>query len=389
LRSNTVTTLTVICAPAPVAGHAEQERLVRHGELVALGGGDAPGGEVAEALTEPVQELPGIEEALDLRAAQHQHVHGRHATARRRGECDASVRDCDHCDHNPPMPELRQLRYFVAVAEERSFTRAAERLHIAPSPLSAAIRRLERELGTPLFTRTTRSVRLTAAGERLLAAGAPALAAVETAFAEAVQAGRGVLGTLRLGASPAARYDVRPALLAQLRERHPGIEVEVSEATSDALRRELQDGRLDAAILFCADPAPGIVRRTLCQEPVHVLMRSTHRLAGTREIRLAQLERDRFVVPAQSLNRRFNDRLCALCRAQGFTPRTVVAGVIWDDAEWPDGADVVTLTTERWARRRPEHLWTAPLAPPERMPLELAWREHDDSPLLATLLALA
>jgi len=286
------------------------------------------------------------------------------------------------------MPELRQLRYFVAVAEELSFTRAAERLHIEPSPLSAAIRRLERELGTPLFERTTRSVRLTAAGERLLAAGAPALAAVETAFEEAVQAGRGVLGTLRLGASPAARYDVRPALLQRLREAQPGIEAEVSEATSDALRRELQDGRLDAAILFCADPAPGIVRRTLSQEPVHVLMRSAHRLAGTREIRLAQLERDRFVVPAQALNRRFNDRLSALCRAQGFAPRTVVAGVIWDDAEWPAGADVVTLTTERWARRRPEHLWAAPLAPPETMPLELAWREHDDSPLLQTFLAL-
>jgi DNA-binding transcriptional LysR family regulator len=285
------------------------------------------------------------------------------------------------------MPELRQLRYFVAVAEELSFTRAAERLHMAPSPLSAAIRRLERELGTPLFTRTTRAVRLTAAGERLLAAGAPALAAVDTAFAEAQQAGRGVLGTLRLGASPAARYDIRPALLQRLRERHPGIEVEVSEATSDALRRELQGGRLDAAILFCADPAPGIVRRALSDEPVHVLMRSVHRLAGTREIRLAQLERDRFVVPAHALNRRFNEQLEALCGAQGFVPRTVVAGVIWDDAEWPPGADVVALTTERWAARRPDHLWAAPLTPREHMPLELAWREHDDSPLLQTLLA--
>jgi DNA-binding transcriptional LysR family regulator len=287
------------------------------------------------------------------------------------------------------MPELRHLRYFVAVAEELSFTRAADRLHMERSPLSAAIRGLERELGTPLFARTTRSVRLTGAGERLLAAGVPALAAVEQAFADARQAGRGALGTLRLGASPAARYDVRPALLQALRDRHPAIEVAVSEATSDALRRELLDGRLDAAILFCADPAPGIARGILCQEPIHVLMRSTHRLAGTRELGLDRLAGDRFVVPARALNRRFNDRLDALCRARGFTPRTVVAGVIWDDAEWPPGADVVALTTERWAARRPEHLWAARLTPPEHMPLELAWREDDDSPVLATFLKAA
>jgi DNA-binding transcriptional LysR family regulator len=196
-----------------------------------------------------------------------------------------------------------------------------------------------------------------------------------------------VLGTLRLGASPAARYDIRPALLARLREDHPGIEVEVSEATSDALCRQLLDGRLDAAILFCADPQAGVRRRMLCREPIHVLMRSTHRLAGTRELRLEQLARDRFVVPAHSLNRRFNDRLAELCRAAGFTPRTVVAGVIWDEEEWPAGADVVTLTTQRWARRRPSHLWAAPLVPGETMPLELAWRDHEESALVDTLLS--
>src|SRR3954452_9704481 len=116
------------------------------------------------------------------------------------------------------MPELRHLRYFLAVAQELSFSRAAERLHMAQSPLSAAIRQLETELGVPLFERTTRSVRLTPAGERLLREGPAAVAAVDGAFAQAARAGRGIAGTLRLGSSPAARFALRSALLARVRD---------------------------------------------------------------------------------------------------------------------------------------------------------------------------
>ena len=159
------------------------------------------------------------------------------------------------------MPELRHLRYFVAVAEELSFSRAADRLHMAPSPLSAAIRQLESELGVDLFVRTTRHVELTAAGRRLLADGPGALAAVEAAFANTQRAGRGMLGTLRLGVSTVTRHELRPALLARLRERAPGIQADVSMSTTGAIVRELLSRRLDVAVAFCLDPTPGLARR--------------------------------------------------------------------------------------------------------------------------------
>jgi len=285
------------------------------------------------------------------------------------------------------MPELRHLRYFLAVAEELSFSRAADRLHMAASPVSQAIRQLEAELGVELFIRTTRRVELTEAGRRLLAEGSAALQAVEEAFGNAARAGRGVLGTLRLGSSPAARHELRPALLARLRERHPGIAVDASEATTGNLCRELLSRRIDVALGFCTEPVPGLARRTLAREPVHVLMRRSHRLAGADELALADLREDRFVVPEEELNAGFNRRLRRLCRDHGFAPRTVVASAVWEDAEWPPGDDLVVLATGSVVRHA-AHLAAARLVPAVELPLEVVWREDDESPLVRRFLEL-
>jgi DNA-binding transcriptional LysR family regulator len=284
------------------------------------------------------------------------------------------------------VPELRHLRYFLAVAEELSFSRAADRLHMAPSPLSAAIRQLEAELGVELFARTTRRVELTDAGRRLLADGAGALAAVETAFANATRAGHGVLGTLRIGVSTITRHELRPALLARLRERAPGIAADMSESTTGALVRELIGRRLDVAFTFCLEPTPGLARRVYSQERMRVLMRRSHRLAGAEVVQLEQLRGDRFVVPAEELNPGFNRRLRALCSHHGFEPATSVATVIWDDDEWPAGDDVVTLVNDGWARHVPDRLRSVALEPELHLPVEVVWREDDDSPILKTFL---
>jgi DNA-binding transcriptional LysR family regulator len=295
--------------------------------------------------------------------------------------------DSDARRHDLCVPELRHLRYFLAVAEELSFTRAAARLHMAPSPLSQAIRRLEAELGVALFERTTRRVELTDAGRRLRADGAAALAAVDAAFAAALAAGRGTTGTLRLGSSPAARHEIRPGLIAALREAHPGIAVDASEATTGRLCGELLSRRLDVALGFCVEPVPGLARMTLAHERMQVLMRASHRLAGAASVTLEQLRSDRFVVPSEDLNAGFNRRLRRLCAT--FEPRTVVVPAVWEDAEWPPGDDVVVLVTERVARHAPAHMRAVPLEPPAWFPVALVWREGDDSPVLARFLELA
>src|SRR3954468_9588280 len=121
------------------------------------------------------------------------------------------------------QPELRLIRYFIAVAEERHFSRAAERLHMAQPPLSAAIRQLEQQLGVALLDRTSRSVRLTPAGELLLERGRELLADAEQVVGAVHAVERAPSGLLRLGTTPAARFGLAPALLERWSADVPGV----------------------------------------------------------------------------------------------------------------------------------------------------------------------
>jgi DNA-binding transcriptional LysR family regulator len=177
--------------------------------------------------------------------------------------------------------ELRQLEYFVAVAEELHFTRAAAGLHIAQSGLSAAVRALERELGAELFTRTTRRVELTAAGRVLLVEARRTLAAAQAAR-EAVAAVGGLLsGTLAVGAEQCMGAPDPAELLAGVQERHPGIEVTLEHAGSRRLLERVRGGRLDLALVAGADPATeGVELEPLGVQPLVLLCPAGHPLAA-------------------------------------------------------------------------------------------------------------
>jgi len=191
--------------------------------------------------------------------------------------------------------EFRQLEYFVAVAEERHFTKAAQRMLVSQSGLSASVRALERELGAALFTRTTRSVELTGAGRALLAEATRTLAGVRAAR-DAVAAVQGLLrGSLAVGTEQCVTVDVGE-LLARFRAEHANVEVRLRQAGSAVLAQDVADGRLDLAIITLPGPPPeGVRLLPLTSEPMVLLCDPGHRLADASHVECRQLAGETFV----------------------------------------------------------------------------------------------
>jgi DNA-binding transcriptional LysR family regulator len=192
--------------------------------------------------------------------------------------------------------ELRQLEYFLAVAEERHFTRAAQRVHIVQSGLSASVHALERELGAPLFVRTTRHVELTEEGRALVVEARAVLAAVDRAR-DAVAGVRGLLrGRLSVGTIQSLPVIDLPELLGRFCRRHPGVELRVRQAPAAGLVEEVRDGRLDLA--FVTHPVAslrGVEHTLVAAEPVLLVCPPEHPLAGRKHVRFAELADETFV----------------------------------------------------------------------------------------------
>jgi DNA-binding transcriptional LysR family regulator len=209
--------------------------------------------------------------------------------------------------------ELRQLEHFVAVAQECHFTRAAKRLHIAQSGLSASIRSLERELGASLFLRSTRQVQLTPAGQALLVEALRALSA-SNAAKDAVAAVQGLLrGTLSIGSLQCLHAVHVPTLLAGFLSVHPGLELRLRQGGSDELIEQVRVGLLDMA--FVSRPARSpqdVVVSALSSEPLVLACAPGHRLAAERTVKLADLTEERFAdFPADWGTRDLADRVLA------------------------------------------------------------------------------
>lgn len=194
--------------------------------------------------------------------------------------------------------ELRQLEVFVAVAEEGSFTRASERVHVVQSAVSAAVRNLEKELSTALFDRTTRAVALTDAGAALLPEARTVLTAVRMARDSVEQTRGGLRGKVALGIMQAwghPRLSV-PEMITAFQRDHPLVELSVRHVGGSAVLAEaLRNGDADVGILSLPEPAPGLALTELSSEPIVLACTADHRLAGVGRISLTELTAETFV----------------------------------------------------------------------------------------------
>jgi DNA-binding transcriptional LysR family regulator len=220
--------------------------------------------------------------------------------------------------------ELRQLAYFLAVAEERNFTRAAQRIPIAQPAISQQIRRLESELGERLFVRDRRGIRLTPAGQALLPHARAMLAGAEHAR-EALAALSGLLtGRLAFGFVQPLPDRRLLGLLGAFHRQHPGIELRLIEDETDALLAALADGQLDAALIGLGRydrPPPDLESLLVAQEPAVVAVHPRHPLARRDQVPLLAL-RDEPMIALTSASKQ-RTTLETACRAAGFTPRIV------------------------------------------------------------------
>jgi DNA-binding transcriptional LysR family regulator len=216
--------------------------------------------------------------------------------------------------------DSRKLRYFLAVAEELHFGRAARRLNISQPPLSMQIRALEDELGTLLFKRDRRNVALTEAGRVLLTEARNVLLQIEHARNAVQRVGRGEVGRLSIGFITPVEYNVLPALLEEFRRSYPGISLTLREAMTDQQLAELESGTLDVGLLTAPVDRPTLWCHLVWRERMIVAIPVAHELArSTAPISVRRLASEQFVMFPRSVAPALYDDVTQFCRSGGFS----------------------------------------------------------------------
>lgn len=285
--------------------------------------------------------------------------------------------------------DLRQLRYFVTVAETLHFGRAAERLHMSQPPLSRQIAGFEAELEVALFHRSTRSVRLTPAGAALLPEARRLLRDAEAIAAGARELARGEVGVLNVGFLAASAYNVLPRLIPAFRRARPKVRLALAEGTSDVQLEALAEGTLDVGILLPPIGDPRLRYHALLREPLIAALPASRRWPA--RVTLARLRDEPFVMFPRRVGPGLYDLVVRLCERAGFTPRVEQEAVqmptIVSLVAAGMGVALVPASLERM--RRIGVVYRALNEATPRMEVGLAWRSGDSSPSLAAFVAHA
>jgi DNA-binding transcriptional LysR family regulator len=285
--------------------------------------------------------------------------------------------------------DLRQLRYFVAVAEELHFGRAAQRLGMAQPPLTQQIQKLERALGYRVFTRDSRKTTLTEAGTVLLEEARRLLREVEQVIDHTRRAGRGETGQLTLGTPPSVMLTRLPAVIRKYRERFPAVRFILREMSTSAIAASLLAGTLDIGFLREVDACGTLPLEAVLREAVVAVLPAAHLLATAPRLRLRQLSREPFVLFPPQVGAGFYDKLISFCVAAGFTPRIVQEATQWQSVvtfvETGLGVSIAPACVRKF---RWKGVVFRPLAGLETT-VSLCWQNARESAAIAAFLKLA
>jgi DNA-binding transcriptional LysR family regulator len=282
--------------------------------------------------------------------------------------------------------DLRKVEHFVAVAEERSMTRSAARLHLSQQALSMSMRALERELGVPLLDRSRRGVVLLASGEALYADAVPLLAAATAAVGRARRADRGEPELLRIGHTPAVTGIEVTEMLAGAPAH--GASVQVVALLSDELDERLRDRSVDIGLSRATAPAAGLAGQVVARHRLRLAVRAGHRLAHRHAVTLPELAAETLIVGAPPGVCAYTDLLLGLCRRAGFEPRhrvTPVQGT--PPVTTVLGTDGAALVTEAPGPAVGGAVRVVELEPETTVPVLASWRRDTRSALRDVLVA--
>lgn len=287
-------------------------------------------------------------------------------------------------------PDLRQMRYVVAVARERNFTRAAEQLHVAQQALSQQVRAVEEMLGVQLFDRAARPVKLTAAGEVFVQEAKRALSVSERVYERTSAAARGELGTIRLAYTFAIAYETLPVLLNAFGEDAPQVKVTSREMFGADMLASLREDGVDLAITPRQEFGDDLAHATIRREPLIVALPEHHRLASAAQIDLAALREEVFQGWPAAVSPGYNAAVVAACHVAGFEPKvddTSTGSTAWNNIA--DGRGVALLVASAAPQVRAGIAVVRLSSPPAHIILDALWRRDNQPPAVRQFLDTA